>query len=212
MKKLLLIFLLCNLSYAETLRVEAFLGTAENLITPLTIQQAGQPTINTNAVYSTGSLFNEHSAPYYDLRIGLWNRPNTGYGTAFELEFLHDKLYLMNLPPNVQEFQITFGYSMLFNNLAFELTKWLIFRGGLGIVIAHPISIVNGLTYNGPEYIIAGPCYQLGLQARQKIIGGLYGSVETKLTGASAVVPVANGSAVVPNIGIQFLGGLSFDF
>lgn len=204
--------LFSSISYGETFRVELLTGTAQNFITPLTIQQVGQPTINTNAIYSTGSWLNESSAPYYDVRVGLWTDPDTGDGTGWELEFLHDKLYLVNLPPNVQQFQITFGYSMLFVNRAWEIYKWLIFRSGIGTVIAHPISTVNGLSYTGTEYVIAGIAGQLSLQARKPIIGGLSATVEVKYTNASAVVPVANGTAAVPNQGLQFLGGLGFDF
>lgn len=208
----LLLLLICSYSMADSLRIEVATGTAVQIATPLTIQQAGQPTINEAAAGYSTNPFAPGAAPYYDVRIGLWNHWQTA---GWELELLHDKLYLDTLPPGVTQFQITFGYNMLFLNRAWSLNPWFpgfIFRIGVGPVIAHAISTVNGQSYSGPTYSLAGIAYQLGLQYRLKLGGPVSLSAETKWTGASAEVPIANGTAVVPNNGVHFLLGIGVDF
>lgn len=215
MRFLLLILLTLN-AHAETIRVEIQSGTAVQIATPLTIQQEGQPTINLSAASYATNPFGPGAAPYYDFRIGLWNDDQTA---GWEFELLHNKLYLLTMPPEVQQFQITFGYNMLFINRAITLDRtllfgphWLILRAGLGAVIAHAISTVRNQTYDGATYSLAGIAYQLALQARVPIVGNLYGSGELKWTGASATVPIENGVASVPNNGVHFLVGVGLDF
>jgi hypothetical protein len=212
--KYFLIFsmLLCGISLGEVLTIDINTGTAIQLPTPLTIQQTGHPAINIAAASYSTNPFSPDAAPYYDIRVGLWDRYRHN---GWELELLHDKLYLDNPPPDVQVFRITHGFNMLFVNRAWNLDPMIpytIFRIGLGPVITHPINTVNGETYSGGEYSFSGLAYQLGLQIKLPLDEHFHINIETKWTGASAVVPIANGEAVVPNNGLHILGGLGIDF
>ena len=86
--------------------VEAFLGTAVSAPSNLTIRQAGEPDISFTAHYATNP-FKSSSAPYYGFRVSRW----WGRWGAF-FDDLHHKLYLTNNPPEVQEFEVTYGYNL----------------------------------------------------------------------------------------------------
>jgi hypothetical protein len=80
------------------LAIEAATGTALSLPLPLTIEQNGFAPVSTTAHYATRPF---HDAPYYSWRIGLWH-----HASAWELQLVHDKLYLENPPPEVDHFQV----------------------------------------------------------------------------------------------------------
>jgi hypothetical protein len=183
--------------------VEGFLGGAWNLPTRLTIRQDGQPDIVATARYSTHGL---RLPVYYAARAGRW-----GPGSGWELELLHHKLYLDEPPALVQHFEVTHGF-----NLVSVLRGWregaIRLRAGCGAVVAHAESEVRGarLRHGGNlpgGYHLAGLAVQAAGGRRFGSARGPFAVVEVKLTAALARVPVASGSASVPNLAVHLLVG-----
>ncbi len=208
MKSLIIIlFLISFYAKANEFTFEVLTGTAFDLPVPLHINSNGQD-INIIANYSTRSFV---PAPYYDLKVGYWNDK-----TGWELELLHDKIYLDNINDQIQDFRCTFGYNMLFLNRGYKLNDWLIFRLGISPLIAHPMNTINGESYgyneSNTQYILAGITFQVSLSAKRKITKNTYVTIENKLTNAYGQIPVYNGYAEVPNIAIHILGGIGLNF
>lgn len=194
----------------KSVAIEIFGGTSFSLPMPLDLKQNGYDDISFTAHYET-KPFNKH--PYYAVRVGRWEN-----GKSWEVELVHHKIYLTNNPPDVQHFEVSHGYNLLTVNRAWE-TKALIYRVGLGMVIAHPESTVRkkefyemdgGLKGDG-NYYVAGPAAQIAIQKRFGIWGGLFGSAEAKFTAAYATVPIADGEAVAPNTAFHFLAGIGYN-
>ncbi len=199
---LILLILLPLISYTKEFRFQLFGGIVYNLPTPLIIKQSGEKTIETTARYETRP-FETVPAPYYVVRLGLWDR-----GKAWELELLHTKLYLKNKPPQVQEFKITYGYNYLLLNRAWELGGFA-YRLGGGLIITHPSSVIRGKKNRYVRYDLSGVGVQFGVEKFIKVKHFML-SLEGKLTGAYAEVPVADGYAVVPNLALHLTFGFGF--
>src|SRR5262245_12996647 len=75
-------------------RLQAATGAAHSLTTPLSIEQHGFPELRIDAEYDNRPF---DSAPYFMLRVS--RRSGTA---AWELQHLHHKIYLSNLPPEVE--------------------------------------------------------------------------------------------------------------
>ncbi|HKG94397.1 MAG TPA: hypothetical protein VKA84_20965 [Gemmatimonadaceae bacterium] len=183
-----------------------FAGTAWSLPTRLVIRQRGEPDIRLRARYATRPW---RDAPYYAYRLGYAANGRD----ALEAELVHHKLYLTNLPPEVRQFEVTHGYNLATLNYARRTNDWSL-RVGVGLTVAHAENVVRGRrndpgrTFLGGGYHIAGPTMQLaagygvGLARRLSLLP------EVKLTASTARVPVADGSATVPNVALHALLGL----
>ncbi len=182
--------------------VELGTGSAYSFSTSLKIQQDNQPEIRIDAEYETRPW---DDAPYYSWRISRWKG-----AAAWELEFVHMKLYLTNNPPDVQHFEVTHGYNLLYFNRAWKVKSFDI-RAGDGIVIGHAESTVRNLTLNASSDV-SGVSGQLAANRRIYFSKRFFVNPEGKLTFSSATVPVANGDADVPNIALQGLVSIGFDF
>lgn len=186
--------------------VELAGGFALNLRTPLVIRQSGAPDIALDAQYQSRSFA---SPLYYALRLGRWSR-----GAAWEVEFVHHKLYLRNRPAEVQQFEVSHGFNLIMVNRALPLGR-AILRPGLGLVLAHPESVVRGRSFAGrgllgAGYYVAGPVAQLALARRLGVAGDLFVSAEGKVTAAYASVPVEGGRASLTNVAVHGLLGLGY--
>jgi hypothetical protein len=188
--------------------VEAFLGDAYCFNTSLTIKQAGYEDIKLSARYATDSF---QQPFYYALRLSHWSNKR-----SWEIEFIHLKIKLKNTTAEVQNFEISHGYNILTINRAWDIRKAIV-RVGLGVVIAHPESIIRDKRF--PEtggfnggYYITGPIIQFGAGKGFRLIGGLFMTLEGKLTAAYAKVPIVDGHAYVPHLGIHGLFGLKYLF
>jgi len=188
--------------------VEVFLGDAYCFNTPLTIKQAGYEDIKLTARYATYSF---QQPFYYSWRLSRWSNKR-----SWEIEFIHLKIKLKNTTAEDQNFEISHGYNIFTINRAWDLQK-VIVRVGLGGVIAHPESIIRGKRF--PEtggfndgYYIAGPIIQIGAGKGFRLVGELFLALEGKLTAAYAKVPVVDGHAYVPHLGIHGLFGLKYLF
>jgi hypothetical protein len=183
--------------------VEAMTGIAYSFKTRLNIEQTGQPDISFKAKYDTKPF----TTPwYYDVRVGKWKD-----GKAWEIELLHHKLYLTNNPVDVQHFEVTHGYNYVTLNRAELMSDGLIFRYGVGVIVAHTENTVRNQVFNS-NFRVAGPAVQVAIAKRFMLTGNLFANVEGKVTAAYARVPVAEGHATTPNVAAHLLAGIGYAF
>lgn len=189
-------------------RFEFLPGGALTLPAPLHIKQAGEPDLKIWARYETHSF----SLPiYYSYRLVYHIRPNAG----ISLEMNHLKLYLQNLPPEIERFTITHGFNQLWLNYQHKKGSWHIIAGA-GPVIAHPENTIRGLKLDEQlglaqrGYYFSGITTQLAVQRIFPLGKHFFLSLETKMNLAYAKVPVVNGSANVPVSAFHALAGIGF--
>ena len=186
--------------------VEAFLGTAQSAPSRLTIRQAGEPTLSFTARYATRPI---NDAPYYAIRVSRWWR--SGWGLF--ADNLHHKLYLENNPPEVQEFEVTYGYNFLALGPAWRSGEWSVLAG-TGPVLTNPTSTIRGLEkahvggFFGLGYYVDGAHVQLGVNRRFHVARWAFISADLRASAAWARVDVAEGTADVPNYAIHLLVGV----
>lgn len=188
---------------------EVFGGTAFNFRLPTKIEQSGQPDLDFDAKYQTRPF---EEALYYSIRFGRWRN-----GRATEIEWLHHKLYMVDKPAEVQKFDISHGFNMVFLNRAKE-KNGVIYRVGGGPVITHPENTVRGLSL--PEdggifdkgYYLSGAAVQLACGKRFDFSERWYGALEAKATFAYARVKVEDGHANVGNIAAHILFGIGYRY
>ena len=183
------------------------IGAVANLETSLEIRQDGFETIDLDADYETRPF---ESPLYYSLRAGWWRG-----GGGWELELIHQKIFLQDPPPEVQHFAISHGYNLLTVNRAWE-AHGLIWRIGAGAVIAHPENEVRGRVLDPADtnlsggYHLTGPSLQAGAEKRFALGERWFLGLEGKITAARAEVPVAGGEAEVPNAAVHGLLGIGW--
>lgn len=189
--------------------VELMGGSAWSLSTPLVIRQEGREELRVRARYSTRPFA---GSPYYAWRVGRWRG-----GRGWELELVHHKLYLENPPPEVQHFEVTHGYNLVFVNRAWARGGWIL-RAGAGPVVAHAESVVRGewgpsnRGLFGSGYEVAGPAAQVALARPFPMGARAFLMVEVKVTGAWARSRVARGWAEIPNLALHGLAGVGWRF
>jgi hypothetical protein len=185
--------------------VQAAIGFPFDLSLPVTIRQRGEAPIHVHPHWATRPF---ESPIYWDLRVARWSA-----GTEWSVDLLHHKLYLRNPPPEVQEFSISHGYNLLFVSHAREVGRDTWARVGAGVVVAHPESTVRSRTFDGEGplgggYYLGGPTFVVGAERRFFPAGALFVSVQALATASWVRVPVAGGSASVPDVSVHALGGV----
>jgi hypothetical protein len=187
--------------------LQVSVGAVENLETSLEIRQEGFEAIELDADYESRPF---EGPLYYSFRGGWWR----GRG-GWELELIHQKLFLQNPPPEVQYFAISHGYNLVTVNRAWE-RRGLIWRLGAGAVIAHPENEVRGRVLASEDtnlpggYQLAGPVLQAAAEKRFGLGEHWFLGLEGKVSGALAQVPVAGGEAEVPNVAFHALLGIGY--
>jgi hypothetical protein len=176
-------------------------GSALNFNTNLSIEQSGFAELSFDAEYETHPF---EDAPYYGWRVSRRNSKG-----AWEIEFLHHKVYLQNNPPEVNHFEVSHGYNMLFINYAWTY-KALHLRAGGGPVISHAESEIRGISFHS-GYELSGFCGQASIEKRFYVSNRFFFAIEGKFTAAKATVSVADGEASVPNFAVHGLIGFGFD-
>ena len=214
--KVILSIVLIILSYPPSasgkFSFEVFGGTQFNIPTPLWIEQDGEDDIKVDWARYESKAFTMFDSPYYALRIGIWEQ-----NRAWEFEIIHEKLYLINKPDEVQHFEISHGYNLITINRAWGNDRFH-WRVGAGIVLTHPESTVRNKTKEGGEgfpdgFYISGPTAQITIDKRFYLWKKLFVILEGKVTASYAFyVPVADGNARVPNVAIHTLLGIGYDF
>jgi hypothetical protein len=186
--------------------VAAFAGTAWNARTRLVIRQEGSADLAFTARYATRAF---EPPFYYAVRIGRWRG-----GGGWDLELLHHKIYLQDPPPEVGRFEVTHGYNLLTFQRGWGGTAGRV-RVGAGVVVGHAASEIRGRYQDGGGnlfggYHLAGPVLQVGAGRTWGLTGPLAALLESRATAAWAEVPVAGGSATVPNVALHLLGGVGW--
>ncbi len=187
--------------------LEFFVGVSFHFPAPLTIRQTPREDLKLNGRYLSKSL---ERPIYYGWRIGNWRN-----GNGWELELVHNKLYLVNKPEGVQEFSVSHGFNLLTVNRSRE-RGGLVERFGAGVVIAHPESTVRGKRF--PEdggifnrgYFLSGPTVQASAGKQFRISEELFAPAEGKVSASFARIPVADGHADVTNFSLHGAFGLGY--
>ncbi|MFY9151206.1 MAG: hypothetical protein WAO52_04260 [Prolixibacteraceae bacterium] len=189
--------------------VELHGGGVYNLPVPLSIHQENFPALKLTARYSTDPF----TLPvYWDMRFSRWQN-----NKSFEFEIIHHKLYLDNITPEVQKFNISHGYNMLFLNRGFDKNKYH-YRAGAGMVLAHPESKIRGKEFGdtGDDfdlgYYLTGPVANLGIGRHFRINNRFYLNTEAKTTLGYSKIRIAEGHADVYHMALHLVFGFGFDF
>ena len=200
-------------AHAQRFTVEALGGTAYNLPTPLTVSQSGYPDIRFSAHYDTKPFGPYY--PYYSWRATLWNREGT---EAWELTQVHHRLFLSNNPPEIQVFAIHFGYNFFMVGHAWKRGDFVYHVDG-GVLVCNPESTVRGRTLNtrgtglfDAGYTLAGGGGQVGVSRTFHLTKHLFAAGNLSFMAGRARVPVADGSAAVPNLSVHGQLGVGFSF
>ncbi|HEY4492726.1 MAG TPA: hypothetical protein VI958_12050 [Acidobacteriota bacterium] len=198
----LLAFLLIPLSVASAggWSAEGFLGGAHSFSSDIKIKQDGSPDLAFSADYETKSF---EGPLYYALRAGRWD----GNG-GWEAEWIHLKVFVTDLPPEVQRFSVSHGYNLLMLNRGWKFGAFFLRAGG-GIVFAHPETVIRGVV-SEQGYELTGPCGQFAAGRRFYFNKGVFVAAEGKFTIARAKITIANGEASAPNMSLHGLFGLGF--
>ena len=145
------------------------------------------------------------------LSVGF-NRRERG---AWELQFVHHKIHLTNTTEEIQHFEITHGLNVVTVNRTFE-TLPVAMRVGGGFIIAHPESVVRGLSWYDEGgifdsgYHLTGPAILGGVGKHFRVSSRLSVGLEVQLIAAWAKVPVAEGSATAPNVALHGMVGVGY--
>ncbi len=231
MKKIILVLIifLVPITTRANLVFEFLWGYNLNLPATMTEYGLGSPIIY-NPQWESRSFTVGSDSPYWAARNGIWN---STHEWGIELEWIHQKIFLINTNSHIQHFDISHGYNLFLVNYAnkFYVNKGieLIARVGFGMVIAHAESIIDGI-YNGTggkSFTVAGVGGQLALQMRIPIADYLIGFLELKYTAGYAKVPYSGkidhagliepknlytGEFHVPHHAIHFTWGFGIDF
>ena len=197
----LLIFNVPAVACAQGLTVDLMFGSAYNVPTPLTIRQDNYPVLKHTARYDTRP-FGPY-APYYAGRLTFW-RGDAGW----ELELIHHRIFLSNTTADVERFEIHYGYSYLLAGRAWRTRGFELHANG-GAVMTKPASIVRGLPLNTPDaheragYDITGVGGSIAVSREFKLVGRLSLIGTAAVIAGTVSVPVAMGSARVPNVGLH---------
>jgi hypothetical protein len=196
---------------ADTLTVEVMGGSAFNLPSPLTVRQHGFPDIRVSpARYETRPF---GSYPYYAWRVGLWDGD-----AGWELEHIHHRLFLANPPPEITVFAVHYGYNYFLLGRAWRRNAF-VYRVGAGPIITNPESTVRGRSFQPRRGFLDSGNYFSGLGVRAgvarelQIVDHLFLVGEASLTtGLAWSVPIADGTARVPNVAIHGHVGIGVRF
>ena len=115
-------------------------GSAYNIPTPLTIRQQDHPVLQHTARYDTRPF--GPFAPYYAGRISFWRGD-----AAWEIDFIHHRLFLSNTTSEIEQFEIHYGYSYLLAGRAWRVRGVELHASG-GVVITNPANVVRGMPMN----------------------------------------------------------------
>ncbi len=198
---------------AQTFTFEALGGSAYNVPTPLTVRQTGYPDIRFSAHYDTKPFGPYY--PYYSWRASFWNSERD---SAWEITQIHHRLFLANKPPEIQFFAIHFGYNFYMGGHSWKRRGFVYHLDG-GILICSPDNTVRGRTLStqgtgilDSGYTLAGGGAQIGLSRDVQLSKHLFVVMNGSVIAGRARVPVADGSATVPNVGVHGQVGMGFGF
>lgn len=204
-----LIFISVSFATAQSrLTFELFGGDVYNLPLPLIIRQQGYPSVHLTARYNTEAF----TPPiYWDWRFCIWKK-----NKSWEFEAIHDKLYLQNTTPEVQKFNISHGFNMLFLNRGFD-QKDFQYRVGVGLVLSHPESNIRGKEFGNSAddldmgYYITGPILNLAIGKTYRLGNRFCLAAEARTTFAYSSVPLELGHTDIYNLAFHLVLGFGVD-
>jgi hypothetical protein len=183
------------------------LGGAINLPTPLVIKQKGFEDIRLKANYTTESF---HFPLYWDFSVAYCKN-----NYLWDIELIHHKLYLKNLPPEIERFSISHGLNLLNVNRGFKITDFYL-KPGLGLAIGHPESTIRSFAFSedgglfDSGYYLSGASVNFSVLLLKSMFWRILYNGEIRLTYTFASVPVYQGRANVQNIAIHLTFGLGY--
>jgi hypothetical protein len=196
---------------AQGLTFDLMFGSAYNIPTPLTIRQQDHPILKHTARYDTRPF--GPFAPYYAGRVGFWRGD-----AAWEIEFIHHRLFLSNTTSEIERFEIHYGYSYLLAGRAWR-ERGFEFHANAGIVITNPANVIRGLPMNTSDndvpragYDITGAGASFAVSREVTLTGRLSLIGTAAVVAGTVSVPVANGSARAPNVGLHGQVGARLKF
>ncbi len=199
--------------YAQRFTFEALGGSAYNIPTPLTIQQNGYPDLRFTAHYDT-KPFGPYW-PYYSWRGSMWNEARDA---AWEISQVHHRIFLSNNPPEVQAFAVHFGYNFYMFGRALKRAGFIYHVDG-GVLICNPESTVRDQTLHtlgtgifGQGYTLAGVGGQVAVSRTFDLTRRIFLSGNMSLMAGRARVPIADGTATVPNLSLHGQIGAGYRF
>jgi hypothetical protein len=207
---LLLVVGAAPVSAIELSSFELFFGGAWNADSTLTVRQQGHPDIELTAEWDTRPF---EQPLYWAFRFGF-NRNDLG---AWELQFIHHKIYLVNTTEELASFEITHGFNILSFNRSFESLP-VNLRVGAGLVLAHPDSVVRdehssgGGGLFGTGYELTGPVIMAGVGKDFDLSSRFFVDLELQLTVGWVDVPVFEGEASTTNVALHWLVGAGYRF
>ena len=190
------------------LALEAFLGTSFSAPSNLTIRQAGEPDLSFTAHYVTRPT---EPSIYYAVRLSWW----WGDRWGVFMGYIHHKIYLTNPPPEVQFFQVTYGYNLGGIGAMYRAGDWNLLAS-VGPVVSNPSSEVRGLRFDHQGGILGtgndldGVNLQLGVNRRLRFWKSAFFTADVRLSAAWSQVKVATGNADTPNYALHLLLGIGF--
>jgi hypothetical protein len=187
MKTLFLLLILCHVACAEW-HIEAAIGAVHNFET---ILEFGQQRID--ADYQTRPF---EGPLYYSIRTG---------GSRWDVELIHQKIFLENAIGDLEKFGISHGYNLLVFNYQWHASGFIV-RAGLGPMIVHPEVRFRGRVFE-PGYNMTGPAFQLSVQKKIHLPNRLFLSGEAKFTAARARFKIDEFDVSAPNIALHALFG-----
>jgi len=187
---------------AQGLTFDLMFGSAYNVPTTLTIRQENYPVLKHTAHYDTRPL--GPYAPYYAGRVTFW-RGNAGW----EIEVIHHRLFLSNTTSEIERFEIHYGYSYLLVGRAWRARGFELHANG-GVVMTNPVNVMRGMPMNTGDanspnagYDITGAGGSFAVSREFTLVGRLSLIGTAAMVAGTASVPVATGSAQVPNVGLH---------
>lgn len=185
-------------------------GAPYNFHTPFYYWQKGMKDVDQVWADYYSEPFTE--APYYSYRFA-WIQDS---GNRWELELIHQKIHLKNLPPIFKSFNISHGYNFLLVNRAWK-EEHFTWRVGGGLIIAHPeVLMTNGESIPFKDgtlvgFAVAGVGAQISINRNVFLWEGLYLSPEIKFAVGQAQVDIPDGFANVPHAAIHFTLGVGWE-
>jgi len=196
-----------GLAVSPRWELEARVGGAWSAPVPIVIRQQGEEDLRLTARWRT-----EAFAPpiYYAWRVARWSGR-----AAWALGLIHHKVHLRNPPAEVHDLSVSHGYNLVALEHVRERDGWR-YGVGAGAVLAHPESEVRGRRFEGNRgllgagYYVAGPTAGVFVGRSHPEQGRLRAAAEARLTLSHARVPIAGGSAHVPNLAAHASVGLGW--
>jgi hypothetical protein len=189
--------------------VNAYLGGAANFRTTIDIEMNDGEKDSWSTGWETRAL---ESPLYWAARIN-WHR----HKETFELQFIHDKLFMQNQTVLLQAFSMSHGFNIITLNYARKWYRTMTVRAGAGAVLAYPEANVRGETAEGTGslngYEVTGPAGLVGIGSSTALGGPRFSlNVEGQFVGSFIRVPVQGGNVSTSNLSFHLLIGIGYHF